>query len=194
MMTEDATDREKAAMWARKILKTGNFCILDTETTGLGPTAEICQVAILDSSGNPLLDTLVHPTVPIEPDASDIHGISNLDIVNAPSFDSLLIPLLRAVGTKDLVIYNCEYDTRLIKQSLRPYGVQLAFPTSDRRGCRIFTNGGSLHCAMLQYSAWVGEWNHRHQDYRWQKLPGGDHTAMGDCRATLAIIRQMAEG
>ena len=31
-----------------------------------------------------------------------------------------------------------------------------------------------------------------HQSYRYQKLPGGDHTAPGDCRATLALLRKMA--
>ena len=30
------------------------------------------------------------------------------------------------------------------------------------------------------------------QNDRWQKLPGGDHSALGDCRATLAILHEMA--
>lgn len=31
-----------------------------------------------------------------------------------------------------------------------------------------------------------------HGNNRWQKLPGGDHSALGDARATLAVIRKMA--
>jgi DNA polymerase-3 subunit epsilon len=38
---------------------------------------------------------------------------------------------------------------------------------------------------------WVGEPGWR-GGFRWQKLPGGDHSAIGDARATLAVIRRMA--
>ncbi|MBD1910897.1 3'-5' exonuclease [Leptolyngbya sp. FACHB-16] len=185
-------DHQLAAMWAHELLKNSNFCILDTETTGLGSTDEIVQIAILSNLGYPLFNSLVKPTCPIGARATDIHGIDDEDVENAPTFSQLLVPILQAVGNKDLVIYNAEYDLKLIRQSLRPYGIHLAFPTSDRRQCRVFLNGGSIHCAMLQYSAWCGEWNDYHGNYRWQKLPGGDHSALGDCKATLSVMRRMA--
>lgn len=31
-------------------------------------------------------------------------------------------------------------------------------------------------------------------NYRYQRLPGGDHSALGDARATLAVIKRMAGG
>jgi hypothetical protein len=33
--------------------------------------------------------------------------------------------------------------------------------------------------------------NDYHQFYTWQKLPGGDHSALGDCLATLKVIKDM---
>ena len=39
----------------------------------------------------------------------------------------------------------------------------------------------------------VGERSKR-GGYKNQKLPGGDHTAMGDARATLRLIERMAAG
>ena len=48
-------------------------------------------------------------------------------------------------------------------------------------------------CAMGWYSQYVGEPGKR-GGYRNQKLPGGDHSALGDCRATLAVIETMARG
>lgn len=30
-------------------------------------------------------------------------------------------------------------------------------------------------------------------NYRWQRLPGGDHSALGDCWATLKVLQKMAE-
>lgn len=112
-------------------------------------------------------------------------------VQDAPYFDQVLLPLLRATGNRDVVIYNAEFDLKLIRQSLYPHKIWLAFPSSDQR-TRIWLNGGSIHCAMQMYAQWVGEWHELHNDYRWQKLPGGDHTALGDCRATLAILHAMA--
>jgi DNA polymerase-3 subunit epsilon len=45
---------------------------------------------------------------------------------------------------------------------------------------------------MRQYAAFVGEWNEYHGNYRWQRLPGGDHSALGDARATLSLLKRMA--
>jgi DNA polymerase III subunit epsilon len=186
------TDRQNAAKWAYDLLQKRNWCVLDTETTGLGNDDQICQIAIASHDGQPLLNELVRPTIAISAQASAIHGITNEQVATAPSFDQLLIPILKAINNRDVVIYNEEFDLRMIRQSLRPYGVQLAFPTSDRRGCRIFLNGGSIHCAMQQFSAWVGEWNAYHGGYRWQRLPGGDHSAIGDCLATVLVVCNMA--
>lgn len=191
-MNETLTDYQAAIDWARELLKRDHFCILDTETTGLDNSDQIVQIALINSAGEPLLNSLVKPTVSISPQAAAIHGITDKFVSDAPTFEVVFMELMRAVGNRDLVIYNAEFDTRMIKQSLRAYGIQLAFATSERRGCRIFSNGGSIHCAMQWYSQWIGDWSEYHGNYKWQKLPGGDHSALGDCRATLGVIRQMA--
>jgi DNA polymerase-3 subunit epsilon len=46
---------------------------------------------------------------------------------------------------------------------------------------------------MRAFAAYVGEPSKR-GGYRSQKLPGGDHTAIGDARATLRLIERMAGG
>lgn len=185
------SDRQLASQWAKDLLSRDNWCILDTETTGLGNTAEICQIATYRPTGE--WQTYVRPTVPIESGATAIHGITNQQVWGSSWFDQVFIELLKQVEGRDVVIYNADYDLRLLRQSLKAHGIHIAFPTSDRRQCRIFTNGGSIHCAMLWFSQWVGEWNDYHGNYKWQKLPGGDHSALGDCKATLDIIKRMAQ-
>ncbi len=44
---------------------------------------------------------------------------------------------------------------------------------------------------MRRYAAYVGEPSKR-GGYRSQKLPGGDHSALGDAFATLRLIEKMA--
>lgn len=181
-----------SAKWASSMIKRVGWSILDTETTGLGAGARIVQLALIDESGHELINTLINPMRVIQPEATAIHGITNEMVKDAPIFEEVLISILKATGDGDVVIFNAEYDLRCIRSSAASTGIYLAFPTSERRQCRIFPNGGSIHCAMLQYARFVGEWSDYHQDYKFQKLPGGDHTALGDCRATLALIGSMA--
>lgn len=183
-------DREKSVEWASKILEEGNWCILDTETTGLGSHAEIVQIGVLTPTTE--WQSYVKPTTPITDSANAIHGIGYDQVVESRYFESVFLDIWKIVRSRDLIIYNAEFDLALIRQSLKARHFQIAFPTSDRRGCRIFVNGGSIHCAMHYYSQYVGEWNDYHGNYKWQKLPGGDHSALGDCHATLKIIKQMA--
>ncbi len=187
------SDQEKSIEWAKTVLEKDNWCILDTETTGPGADAQIVQMGIISCTNIEGWQTFVKPTIPINEEATRIHGITSDDVSEAPYFEQVFLDLWKVIGSRDLIIYNAEFDTKLIRQSLKARGIQIAFPTSDRRGCRIFTNGGSIHCAMEYYSQWVGEWNNYHGNYKWQRLPGGDHSALGDCRATLEIIKTMAE-
>lgn len=48
------------------------------------------------------------------------------------------------------------------------------------------------HDVMAPYAAWYGDWSDYHGGWRYQRLPLGDHTAIGDCRATLKIMQEMA--
>jgi DNA polymerase-3 subunit epsilon len=80
------------------------------------------------------------------------------------------------------VIYNAQFDVRLIQQSLARHKL-----------LPVELNPDDVNCAMLMYSAWVGElWPYG--GYKWQKLESGDHTALGDCLATLDLIKKMARG
>jgi hypothetical protein len=61
-----------------------------------------------------------------------------------------------------------------------------------RRTARTWARRIRWRCAMKRYAAFVGEWSERYEDYAYQPLPGGDHRALGDARAALAVLRRMA--
>lgn len=180
-----ADDRQHAAALAAAWLADPDALILDTETTGLDGSAEIVQIAVTDMRGSVLLDALVSPTVPISPGAAAVHGITAEHLALAAPIGAFL-PALRALfAGRTVVVYNADYDTRLLRQSIAARGIDWTRDLDSAFGCRFV-------CAMHVYAQWVGEWNPRYKSYRWQRLPGGDHTALGDCRATLAVLRQMA--
>jgi len=173
-------DQEIATQWARSLLKREDWVILDTETTGLSQIDEIIQVAIIAPDGSMLLDTLVHPKQPVSAAAIAVHGITNATLEESPTFREIYEQFKAVISGKTIVIYNASFDLRLIKQTLKTHHLP-----------QIEINPEQVECAMLKYSAWTGEiWSHG--NYKWQKLPGGDHTALGDCQATLEIIKKMA--
>lgn len=65
---------------------------IDTETTGLSPGYdEVLQIGIVDDAGRVLLDTLICPTRLTDwPDPQEIHGITPVDVVDAPTLDLFL--------------------------------------------------------------------------------------------------------
>jgi len=178
----EETDRERAAEWARDLLERSDWVILDTETTGISPYDEIVQIAIVASDGRVLCDTLVRPTRTIPPEATAIHGISDADVRDASLFPDVYGRVREILSGKRVIIYNAQFDLRLIRQTLTLHNLLPYDLDSDQ-----------AECAMLVYSAWVGE---RWSDggYKWQKLENADHSAVGDCLATLALIKKMAQG
>ncbi len=182
---DNAQDRNQVVEWAQSVLATPNqWVILDTETTGLGKDDVVIQIGIIDLNRNTLMDTLVRPTkknrIPV--DATSIHGITMNMLVSAPTFSEILYTLMAIIRTKRAIIYNAEFDVRLLNQTARQDGITvpdgLLLP--------------SYECAMTYYAQFVGQWSDHYQNYVYQKLPSSVHNAIGDCRATLEIINIMA--
>jgi DNA polymerase-3 subunit epsilon len=176
------SDRAAAARWAWERLQHPETLILDTETTGLGSLAEIVQIAVINLRGDVLLNRLVRPVGPIPEEASRIHGITLKHLEDAPPFRAVGAEVLDLIAGKDVLIYNAAYDTRLLRQSA----------AAVRLKADMFAAAAMFQCVMQQYSAWVGDWNDYYGNYKWQRLPGGDHSALGDCQATRKILFTMA--
>ncbi|GAB6537144.1 hypothetical protein bcgnr5378_63820 [Bacillus cereus] len=63
-----------------------DFLVLDTQTTGLGETDEIVEIAVTDLDGKTFLNTLVRPTVRICNDATMVHGITDKTVEKGQSW------------------------------------------------------------------------------------------------------------
>ena len=70
-----ANTREDAIRWAHSLVSGGDFVVLDSETTGLGAPVDFVEVGVVSSPpGNLFFDSLIHPSCPVEPGASRVHG------------------------------------------------------------------------------------------------------------------------
>ncbi len=176
-------DRASSVVWARSLLESREFCVLDSETTGLKPPVEFVEVAIVDANAKTLFEGTVRPGCRIESGATRIHGHTAHTLAGSPPFLKVYPELLEALWGRKVIVYNASYDRRVWDAAVRSLGA---------RG----TLAGELpawECAMRRYAAYVGEPAKR-GGYRSQKLPGGDHSALGDALATLRLIEEMAAG
>lgn len=186
-------DRERAAEMARWLLGEGAV-FLDTETTGLDSRDQICEIALVAADGAVLVDTLVRPSIPIPHSATAIHGISDADVVAAPGFEEIWPAVRRKLDDRHLIIYNAEYDTRMMFQTTPPAS-RAAWSLPAR----------SVACAMKLYAQYHGAWNSARRSYAWQSLGNAIiqcaislpadvrlHRARADAETTRLLLMHMS--
>jgi len=168
-----------------------NSVIIDTETTGLDGDAEICEISIIDVFGNVILDGLIKPSKPVPDAAIAVHGITNEMLEHAPTFDEISDRIIAALKGKDIIVYNAQYDMRLLIQSARLANVSTAMYQDLALKAR---------CSMLAYSSWYGEIGNYNKP-KWHKLVAAcqqqkidissitAHRAKADCLMTLELIK-----
>lgn len=186
---------EKASLRAQScfsdwILNKAEHVILDTETTGLSSSAEIVDISVIDLDENVIFDSLVKPVRPIPQEATEIHGITNGDVANAPSWAAVWPQVMRAIEGKHVLIYNKDFDMSAITNNAKVYGLTVPVIESS--------------CIMRAYAEYYGNWNNYFQDFTWIKLAyaadyedvdfhGAQvHRALGDCMISARLIRKVA--
>lgn len=185
--------RQEVSAFCRTLLEKGPV-FLDTETTGLGPLDEVCEVAVVDASGVALFDELVRPTVPIGAGAARVHGITDEMVGAWPDFIDVLPRLAYELEDRVVIVYNAAFDLRLLEQSAKAHGQDLY--------CHLRLAEGSPWCAMEAYAEWWGDWSECHGNYRWQKLgdamrqqglslPENLHRAAADAECTRRLVVAM---
>jgi DNA polymerase III epsilon subunit-like protein len=170
-------------------LKNKEFVVLDTETTGLGDDAEIVEISVIRNDGKVLINCLVKPTKPIPQDAINIHGITTEQAMGGREWSEVFAELEQIAKEYPFVIFNAEYDMRLINQT-----------------CELHDNKWFsldflpvVYCAMLEYAEFWGETTYR--GFKWQSLINAAkqqgvevknaHRALGDCLMTLGVMRKV---
>ncbi|MGP3777148.1 exonuclease domain-containing protein (plasmid) [Streptomyces sp. SDT5-1] len=188
-----ARERRIAALtdWARTVLADQDAVILDTETTGLHAEARIVDIAVLAVSGDVVVDALVNPGEPIPDEATAIHGLGDRDVAAAASFPRLLEQLSTALVGRRCLIYNKSYDVARLRHELVLHYRQAEHP-DPQAAAQEWLDQVRFEDVMLPYSEWAGEWSDYWGGYAWQRLYGGNHRALGDCRAVVDRLQDMA--
>ena len=169
----------------------GDYLILDTETTGLNADDEVIELSIINMRGETVFDSLFKPTKAIEEAACNVHGLTDDSVANAPTFAQAYAQLCKILSGKKLLAYNESFDRRLLNQTAQKNHVLL--PNVE------------FECVMNWFACWNGEPNSntaRQGKYRSIGLNKAlqivdidykpQHRAKSDCIATLLLIESIA--
>lgn len=188
MAHRNPRDQQNAGHWAQDILNR-EIVILDFETTGFN-NAEIVQIGAVNQHGEILMNTLVKPTERIPKAATDVHGITNAMVADAPPFKELYVKLSVLLAGKTAIAYNADFEKKIIAGICKRHSLPLIKPAL-------------WECAMKTYAKFKGDWNSKFRSYKWHSLSNAclhekiavinAHQAIGDCLMTLKLIEVMAK-
>lgn len=116
-----------------------SFVSIDTETTGRDPAVDrIVEIACVVFRGGQIVSKrhwLVNPQRAIPKEAVDVHGISDDDVRDKPTFREVCSEILEALGGGLPVAYNAEFDRKFLVDELTRAGVTMnAAPPAARKG------------------------------------------------------------
>ena len=165
-----------------------NPLFLDTETTGIGAKAQILELAISDAQGKILLETRLRPTVPIEPEAEGVHGITAECLANSPTWPEVSAQVRKILFGRPLVIFNSDFDTRMFRQTAAAFGEPVEWVSELKTYCAMnwaadvfgpTNRHGSISLANAVCSAGI----------TWQ---GTAHGAVADTLTTVELVKAIA--
>jgi DNA polymerase-3 subunit epsilon len=106
----------EAQLEARNLLQQSPL-FLHSKTTGALELAEVVEIAILDSSGKPLVDELVKPKRHIRQTATDEHGVTDDMVDTAPRWAEILPKIEEILVGKKVCVYDLEVELQTLYNS-----------------------------------------------------------------------------
>ena len=99
------------------------ICFFDLETTGIDVAKDrIVEISIFKVFPNGTTESktwLVNPTIPIPPQSTAVHGISDEKVANEPTFATLASQVHNMIKDSDLAGFNSDrFDIPLLAEEL----------------------------------------------------------------------------
>lgn len=100
--------------------------VFDTETTGLSNEDKIVEFSLIElidgiKTGR-RMHKFLNPGIKISKRASEIHGITNEKLVDAPFFKEIVEDMIRFIGNGTIVAHNAKFDQRMLNNELNCLG------------------------------------------------------------------------
>ncbi len=158
------------------------FAVFDLETTGVNVTQDrIVEIAIIKVHPDGTEEEYsrrVHPTIPIPKESSEIHGIWDKDVENAPKFAEIADEVAAFIGDADLAGYNSnKFDIPVLAEEF--LRCNHSFDVRSRK----FVDVQNIFHKMEQRTLAAA-----YQFYCQQNMENA-HNALYDTRVTLDVFK-----
>ncbi|MCA9408409.1 MAG: 3'-5' exonuclease, partial [Candidatus Omnitrophica bacterium] len=160
--------------------------VLDLETTGVwiekDKIIEIAMIKILPDKTKESFHMKINPGMPIPDRISDLIGITNEDVAQAPIFADIAKDVIEFIKGADFAGFNIErFDLPLLRREMNDASIQFDWQDSkvyDAQKVYHLNEKRDLTAAFQFYC---------------QKNLEGAHSAMVDTQATLEIIESQIQ-
>lgn len=127
--------------------------IIDFETTGLTAGLDkVIEVSVMRHTPGEdtilVMDTLVNPLRPV--DASWIHGITDRDVTDAPTFSDISGNLVDALSGSVVCSYNIYFDIKFLLSELQSCGINVEIPHFCLMYMRPTLNKDKKRCKLIE--------------------------------------------
>lgn len=115
----------------------GTFIVFDLETTGLNPASEeiteIAAVRVVEGEIRDSFQTYVNPHKPIPAEITELTGISDETVADAPDLDKAVPEFLAWAGEGQypLVAHNAGFDMGFLRMACQRLGIEREFTSID---------------------------------------------------------------
>lgn len=115
----------------------GTFIVFDLETTGLNPASEeiteIAAVRVVEGEIRDSFQTYVNPHKPIPAEITELTGISDETVADAPDLDKAVPAFLAWAGEGQypLVAHNAGFDMGFLRTACQRLGIEREFTSID---------------------------------------------------------------
>ena len=162
------------------------ICFFDLETTGIDVARDrIVEISIFKIYPNGTKESktwLVNPTIPIPPQSTAVHGISDEKVANEPTFDALASQVHNMIKDSDLAGFNSDrFDIPLLAEELLRAGVD--FDMKNRVSVDVQTIFHKMEERTLSAAF---------KFYCGQSLENA-HSAEADTMATFEILKSQLD-
>ncbi len=128
-------DSSKIQVGCENVTAKSKFVVFDIETTGLDKNKEeITEIGAVKISNGVITDhfsTFVNPQKPIPEHITELTGISDETVANAPTIEGVLPKFLEFCRGCVLVAQNAKFDTGFIRLACERQGIDYSFPHMD---------------------------------------------------------------
>lgn len=168
----------------QKLFTLDGIYILDTETTGLKGDVRVIELSIIDLDGNIVFHSLFNPGMPLPEKISELTGITDEMLENAPFFFQKVTEIVNILSGKQAIAWNASFDREWLTREL------------------LMASQGPAAASICWFDAMELAAFASGKFRKWYKLieakkdygigDSQEHRSTADCLDTLAVLRRIA--